>query len=242
MRLVIGIAVPLSICVIGGAAGCRKADLQGAKAEVQETSIKLDLPAVPDFAMPQPNPDGTNPVAVMRLKGNKFLDTEVRVKGYVVWIYDCATAIRTPQMTDKEVATILENEPERCSRPHFTLGDKPDTPPDRGIWVVDVPRAPRKDDKLLGPEIYAQMEAEWKALPPFKLGDEVTVTGTWALLSPKGFRHSDGLLVYKGMTNNTAPVAPGPGTPGAPAPAAPGGAAPAAPGGAPQKAPGAPQK
>jgi hypothetical protein len=244
MRLVIGIAVPLSICAIGGATGCRKADLQGAKAEVQETSIKLDLPAVPEFAMPQPNADGTNPVSVMRLKGNKFLDTETRVKGYVVWIYDCATAIRTPQMTDKEVATILENEPERCSRPHFTLGDKPDTPPDRGIWVVDVPRAPRKDDKLLGPEIYAQMEAEWKALPPFKLGDEVTVTGTWALLSPKGFRHSDGLLVYKQMGNNTAPVAPGPGAPGAPT--APGGAAPPAPGGAapaaPQKAPGAPQK
>ena len=236
MRLVIGIAVPLSICAIA-APGCRKADLQGAKAEVQETSIKLDLPAVPEFSMPQANADGTNAVAVMRLKGNKFLDTEVRVKGYVVWIYDCATAIRTPQMTDKEVATILENEPERCSRPHFTLGDKPDTPPDRGIWVVDVPRAPRKDDKLLGPEIYAQMEAEWKALPPFKLGDEVTVTGTWALVSPKGFRHSDGLLVYKQMVNNTAPVAPGPGAPGAPAPAAPGGA-PAAP----QKAPGAPQK
>ena len=243
MRLVIGIAVPLSICAISMVPGCRKADLQGAKAEVQETSIKLDLPAVPEFSMPQPNADGTQPVAVMRLKGNKFLDTETRVKGYVVWIYDCATAIRTPQMTDKEVATILENEPERCSRPHFTLGDKPDTPPDRGVWVVDVPRAPRKDDKLLGPEIYAQMEAEWKALPPFKLGDEVTVTGTWALLSPKGFRHSDGLMVYKQMNNNTAPVAPGPGAPGAPAPGAPG--APAAPGGAPgapQKAPGAPQK
>lgn len=246
MRLVIGIAVPLSICAIGGATGCRKADLQGAKAEVQETSIKLDLPAVPEFSMPQPNPDGTNPVSVMRLKGNKFLDTEVRVKGYVVWIYDCATAIRTPQMDDKEVAKILENEPERCSRPHFTLGDKPDTPPDRGIWVVDVPRAPRKDDKLLGPEIYAQMEAEWKALPPFKLGDEVTVTGTWALVSPKGFRHSDGLLVYKQMVNDTAPVAPGPGAPGTPAPGgaapAPGGAAPGAPPAAPQKAPGAPQK
>jgi hypothetical protein len=245
MRLVIGIAVPFSICAIGGVmagSGCRKADLQGAKAEVQETSIKLDLPAVPEFAMPQANADGTNSVAGMRLKGNKFLDTETRVKGYVVWIYDCATAIRTPQMTDKEVAKILENEPERCSRPHFTLGDKPDTPPDRGIWVVDVPRAPRKDDKLLGPEIYAQMEAEWKALPPFKLGDEVTVTGTWALLSPKGFRHSDGLLVYRQMNNNTAPVAPGPGAPGAPT--APGGAPPA-PGGAPaapQKAPGAPQK
>ena len=246
MRLVTGVAVSCLGLVLS-LAGCKKDQLQGAKAEVQETSIKLDLPPVPDFALPQPNADGTHPVSEMRLKGNKFLDTEVKVKGYVVWIYDCATAIRTPEMTDKDVAKILENEPERCSRPHFTLGDKPDTPPDRGIWVVDVPRAPRKDDKLLGPEIYAQMEAEWKALPPFKLGDEVTVTGTWALVSPKGFRHSDGLLVYKQMVNGTAPVAPGPGAPGAPGGAAPapGGAAPApggAPPAAPQKAPGAPQK
>src|SRR5690349_10201763 len=138
MRRVTGIAVSLpslGLILVGAGAGCKKDQLEGAKAEVQETSIKLDLPAVPDFAMPQPNPDGTHPVSEMRLKGNKFLDTEVKVKGYVVWIYDCATAIRTPEMTDKQLATLLENEPERCSRPHFTVADKPDTPPDRGIWV-----------------------------------------------------------------------------------------------------------
>ena len=197
MRLLTGVAVSISLL----ASACAKEQLQGAKAEVQETSIKLDLPAVPDFAMPQANPDGTHPVQEMRLKGNKFLDTEVQVKGHVVWIYDCATAIRTPEMTDKEVSKILEDEPERCSRPHFTIADRADTPPDRGIWVVDVPRPLRKDDKLLGKEIVAQMEAEWKSLPPFKVGDEVVVTGTWALVSPKGFRHSDGLIVYKSMQN-----------------------------------------
>src|SRR5690606_21353991 len=205
-----GVAVALSLASV---AGCNKDQLQGAKAEVQETSIKLDLPAVPDFVMPQPNPDGTHPVQEMRLKGNKFLATEVQVKGYVVWIYDCATAIRTPEMTDKEVAKILEDEPERCVRPHFTIADKADTPPDRGVWVVDVPRPLRKDDKLLGKEIVAQMEAEWKALPPFKVGDEVVVTGTWALTSPKGFKHSDGMVVFKSMQNlssaSGAPDAPG---------------------------------
>ena len=218
MRRVTGIAVSLpslGLILFGAGAGCKKDQLEGAKAEVQETSIKLDLPAVPDFAMPQPNPDGTHPVSEMRLKGNKFLDTEVKVKGYVVWIYDCATAIRTPEMTDKQLATLLENEPERCSRPHFTIADKPDTPPDRGVWVVDVPRPLRKDDKLLGKEIVAQMEAEWKALPPFKIGDEVVVTGKWTLVSMKGFRHSDGLVEYKAMQNNSAP-APAPTAPGAP--------------------------
>jgi hypothetical protein len=194
MRRVTGIAFSLALV---SAAACEKDQLQGAKAEVQKTSIKLDLPAVPDFVMPQPNPDGTHSVAEMRLRGNKFLDTEVKVKGYVVWIYDCATSIRTPEMSDKDVAQLLENQPEKCIPPHFYLGDRPDTPPDRGIWVVDVPRPPRKDDKNLPKEIQAEMEGRWKALPAFKLGDEVVATGKWAQESERGFRNSDGLLVYK---------------------------------------------
>ena len=96
MHRVIGVAACLAIATV---AGCKKDQLEGAKAEVQKTSIKLDLPAVPDFVMPQPNADGTHSVAEMRLRGNKFLDTEVKVKGYVVWIYDCATANRTPGTT-----------------------------------------------------------------------------------------------------------------------------------------------
>jgi hypothetical protein len=194
MYRVIGIALSLVVVV---ASGCQKDQLQGAKAEVQETSIKLDLPKPPDFAMPQPNPDGTHSVAEMRLQGNKFLDTEVKVKGHVVWIYDCATAIRTPDMDDKAVARILENEPEKCQPPHFYIADRPDTTPDRALWVVDVPRPLRKDDKNLPPEEQSAMEARWKALPPFKVGDQIVVTGTWALESQRRFRNSDGLLVLK---------------------------------------------
>ena len=115
----IGIAMGLALALFSG---CTKDKLEGAKAEVEETSIKLDLPPVPEFAMPAANPDGTHSVAEMRLKGNKFLDTEVTVKGHVVWIYDCATALRTPEMTDKELARILEDEPERCSRARLTAG------------------------------------------------------------------------------------------------------------------------
>ena len=200
MHRVIGVAACLAIATV---AGCKKDQLEGAKAEVQKTSIKLDLPAVPDFVMPQPNADGTHSVAEMRLRGNKFLDTEVKVKGYVVWIYDCATANRTPEMSDKDVAKMLAEEPEKCIPPHFYLGDKADTPPDRGIWVVDVPRATRKDDKNLPDEERAVMEARWKALPSFKLGDEVVVTGKWSQESERRFRNSDGLLVYK---NDCAPA------------------------------------
>jgi len=231
MGRVTGIA-GIALCLaFVAAAGCNKDQLEGAKSEVQKTSIKLDLPAVPDFVMPQPNADGTHSVAEMRLRGNKFLDTELKVKGHVVWIYDCATAIRTPDMSDKDVAKILADQPEKCIPPHFYLGDRADTPPDRGIWVVDVPRPLRKDDKNLPKEMQAEMESRWKTMPAFKLGDEVLVTGKWAQESERRFRNSDGLLVYKNdcspapkvecqptMQNLSAPAAGNapPGTPGAP--------------------------
>lgn len=188
---------------------CRKDELQGAKAEVEETSIKLDLPPVPDFTAPAANPDGTHSVHEMRLKGAKFLDTDVRVKGHVIWIYDCATAIRTPEMSEKDVAKLMADEPERCSRPNFYLGDTPDTPADKGIWVVEVPRPPRADEKKALPdeEVKAMQDA-FNMVPKFQIGDQVVVTGKWALTSPKGFRNSDGLLVFAAMENLSTPAAP----------------------------------
>ena len=158
--------------------------------------------------MPGTNPDGTHPVAEMRLKGQKLVDTEVRVKGHVIWIYDCGTAIRTPEMDEKELARLLAEEPERCTRPHFVLADTADTPLDRGVEVVEYPRPLRKDEKKALPdEEVAAAEAKLAALPTFQVGDEVVVTGTWALQSPHGFRNEDGLLVFGSMENLSAPAA-----------------------------------
>jgi hypothetical protein len=233
MLRVTGIAFSLALVLAGG---CQKDQLQGAKAEVQKTSIKLDLPQVPEFAAPQANPDGTHSVAEMRLRGNKFLDTEVKVKGFVVWIYDCATAIRTADMTDKDVARKLEEEPEKCMPPHFYVGDRPDTPPGRAVWVVDVPRPPRKDDKNRPPEEKAAIEARWKALPAFKLADELVVTGNWKLESERRFRNSDGLLVIKNDCTPGTPTTCQPTLQNLSAAAAGNGGGPTA------KTPGAPQK
>jgi hypothetical protein len=175
-------AVPLFLTALG----CQGEQLAGVKAEVQETSVKLDLPPVPAFQMPAANPDGTHSVAEMRLR-------EVRVKGHIIWIYDCATAIRTPDMNDKELERLLREEPERCERPNLYLGDAPTTPTDKGIWVVEVPRAPRPDElKTLPKEVLK----EWPEVPKYATGDQVILTGTWAVRSPKGFANSDGLLVY----------------------------------------------
>jgi hypothetical protein len=195
-------ALAIGALLIGSTA-CAKDEFAGPKAEVPETNIKLDLPPVPQFNMPTPYPDGSHPVAEMRLKGNKFLDTEVRVQGYVIWMYDCGTAIRTPDMSDQDLAKLLADEPERCNRPNLYLGDKADDPTDRGIWVVDIPRPPREDEKKVLPK---EMLDAWPAVPEFKQGQHVTVTGKWAQKSPEGFANSTGLLVYASMVDLDAPV------------------------------------
>jgi hypothetical protein len=199
----------LSCLGLSGLSACGSEGLEGAKAEVAETSIKLDLPAVPAFDIPTANPDGSHPVTEMRLNGKAFLDSEVRISGTVLWIYDCGTSIQTPEMTEKELKTILETQPERCTRPHFIIGEPGETKIERGIEVVEYPRALREDEEgMFGEEMEAQMALDLAALPPFAVGDSVLVTGKWALSSPKGFHNSEGLLTYGSMVNNSAPAAP----------------------------------
>jgi len=186
--------------------GCDKMELSGAKAEVQEVSgSELALPAVPAFEEPKPNPDGTHTVREMRLKGGVYLRSEVKVRGHILWVYDCASAIRTPEMTEKQLKKILTEEPERCDRPNFVLGDASGDTVDKGIQVVDVPRALRKDEKkILPPEDIKAREEQFKTMPAFKQGDVVVVTGPWAQTSPGGFTNTRGLLVYGAMENTAA--------------------------------------
>lgn len=188
-------------------AGCKQDEFEGAAAEVKNTNIKLDLPAVPDFKMPSPNPDGTHSVKEMRLQGKKYMGKSVPVKGYVLWIYDCATAIRTADMSEKDAQKLIDEDPTRCTRPNFYIGDDPKAPTDKGVWVVENPRPPRPDEKKNLPkeELKAMIDA-YKAVPPFKVGDEVVVTGSWALSSPRGFRDSDGLLVFESMKDTSQPA------------------------------------
>lgn len=211
MGATLRLAVVISTaCVfVSALSACSTDELEGAKAEVVDTKIQLDLPAVPEFKMPQPNSDGSHPVPEMRLKGKSYLDTEVRVKGTVLWIYDCATALRTPEMTEADVQKKLETQPESCTRPHFVMGEAGDTKIERGIQVVEYPRPLRKDEKKALPDEEIKLREEaLAALPAFKVGDEVMATGTWALKSPMGFQDSEGLLVYKSMENLSAPAAP----------------------------------
>jgi hypothetical protein len=183
-------------------AACEKDQFKGAEAEVGREKIKPDLPAVPAFDIPPVNPDGSHSVKEMRVKGRKLLDQEVQVKGYVTWIYDCATAIRTPEMSDEDVKKIITEDPTRCSRPKFTIGDAADAGEDRSVKVVEVPRFPTEQErKVLKDEI--KDPTIWRPVPPLKVGDEVIVTGDWKQRAPHGDADMDSLLVYKKLTNVT---------------------------------------
>lgn len=181
-------------------AGCEDAEFQGAEAEVKRTDIKLDLPPVPDFDLPEANPDGTENVPLMRLQGRNMLDNEVELKGYVTWIYDCGEALRSkdPELSDKEVATIVDEQGSKCWLPHFYVGETPETPPEDSLWVVEVPRELKKWEKK---GMTREELAELPPVPEVEVGDEVLVKGTWAQKSPKGFARTEGLLVYKELEN-----------------------------------------
>lgn len=208
--------------LVGGVAACNNAGGSGtnAKPEVEETQIKLDLPAPPEFNEPKPYPDGSHSVSEMRLKSQKLLDQPVKVTGYVVFKYDFETcAIDVGEKLVKADPKLCEGKkdviectkrlgqkdvgenPDKCGRPYFYLADAPNASFEKSLWVVEVPR-PLLDYEKRDP---ALVEAFKKAPPPpqVTVGQKLTVSGTWAIKSPQGFGNSDGLLVYAGSAPAT---------------------------------------
>ena len=181
-----------------GLSSCGEDPLQPPLPEISESTVKLDLPATPAFDVPEPHPDGTHSVREMRLKSRNLLDTEVRVKGFVVWMYDCVRELQKMDETEAEVRKKVEEDPSLCQRPHFYMGDTPDTPGERSIWIMDVPRKLRRDElKHMG----RKERAALPDVPDIELGDEVIVTGTWTTQTASGSTNSEGLLVYKDIEN-----------------------------------------
>jgi hypothetical protein len=129
-------AVLIAGTLVFTAGGCNNNQLEGAKAEVQQGAIKVTVPAVPAFEVPKPNPDGSHTIKELRVQGQKYLKQEISVSGFVVWAYDCATAIRQPSEDDAAVKKRIEDDPTLCRRPAFYLGDAADTPVERAAWIV----------------------------------------------------------------------------------------------------------
>jgi hypothetical protein len=188
---------------------------KGPKPEVAETEIKLDLPQPPEFPEPKPFADGSHSVTEMRLKGAKFLEQQIKITGIVVYQYDlkaCARELgekrvkQDPKLCDGKKDVIdctnkvgekaVADSPDQCDRPYFYLADDANASFERSLWVVEVPRPLREDEKK-DPTL---VEAFKKGPPPptLTVGQKYTVDGTWSIKSPSGFGNSDGLLVYAG--------------------------------------------
>jgi hypothetical protein len=203
--------VLLGTLLLAGA--CDKGGLSGPQAEVKKSDLKVNLPAVPGFDLPPAPADGSHSVKELRVKGRKLLDSDVTVKGVVTWAYDCPTAIREPGMTDKDLQKLLDEHPEQCERAKFYIGDAADTPAEKSLWIVDVPRPynkleleriPKEELKNPPPDrCNPKNDPKKSVCGPYKVGDQVEITGTFKLSSPHSERNSDGLLVYKKMKNVT---------------------------------------
>ncbi len=191
---------------------CGKKGLEGPEAEVKKTDVKVDIPPVPDFTLPASTGDGSHSVKELRVKGKKLLDTEITVKGVITWAYDCPTAVRKADQSDKDVADMIEKDPTKCERAKFYIGDDANTPVEKSLWVVDVPRPfnkaeiknlPKEELKNPAADRCDNRDPKKALCPVYKVGDTVTITGSFKQSSPHSERNSDGLLVYKILKNET---------------------------------------
>jgi hypothetical protein len=206
----------IALALVASAFACSKDKLEGPAAEVKKADIKVDLPPVPQFDVTVAAKDAPHNVKELRVKGKKLFDQEVTVKGVITFVYDCATAIRQPNESDTDVQKRIDDDPTLCERPKFYIGDTPQTPVEKSLWVVDLPRPwnklemqrLKKKDRDSDPEAAVRCEPNEKdpkkqVCPPYAVNDVVTITGKLGLSSPHSERNTDGLIIYKSMKNET---------------------------------------
>jgi hypothetical protein len=180
----------------------------------QVAPIKVNLPSSPNFDIataPVTYPSGEMSVYGLRKGMTKYLDKDVRVKAYLLEVYECPAEIRKcndeaaakakrekknkkPPKADAPPATAA---PEKsacrpCDQPHFFIADTPTTKLERALLVADYP------------------VKDWKTGKPkplvAKAGDQFIVTGTFAINSITGFAASNGLIIHKKLEDMTGKV------------------------------------
>ncbi len=185
-------------------------DLDPPAAEVLAAQPKVDLPAVPDFAVPAPAPDGARTVRGLRFERNAFVGHDVVVTGVVTWIYDCLADVKKPGESIPAAKQRISDDPTLCERAKFHLSDAATDRDEHSLWVVSVPRpySALEIERIPKHDRIQQDRCEPNdrhgTCPPYKVGDVVTVTGTFAEVSEHSERNSDGLLLYKAMKDTTA--------------------------------------
>lgn len=167
-------------------------DLPGPQLEVVQHAPRIGTPAIPSFALPATEPGFRSP-RELRVRGRPLLGTEVKVRGFVTWAYDCMEVLATanPRASRAQIETAIRDDPKLCERPTFSLGDAPDTSRDASITVVgaDPPRAAAGHDTMApaGPP------------PALAAGDYVVVTGRWSVPAAPSGPSSDGVLVWSAV-------------------------------------------
>jgi hypothetical protein len=177
--------------------------------------IKVNLPSSPNFdaaTAPVQHPTGEYSVYGLRKNMTKILDKDVKVKGYLLYLYECPPEVRKcneeqdlkkKKEARKARANARPDAPpataaatpggcKACEQPHFFLSDTPNGKMERAIVVADYPIK------------------DWKTSKPkplvVKQGDQYVVTGTFAINSITGFAASNGLIVHKRTEDATGKV------------------------------------
>jgi hypothetical protein len=166
--------------------------------------VKVNLPPPPNFdaaTAPVQYPTGEYSVYGLRKNMTKILDKDVRVKGYLLYLYECPPEIRkcndeqdAKKKKEKRKAAAKGAPPATeappaaggcrpCEQPHFFISDTPTGKMERALLVADYP------------------VKDWKTSKPkpiqVKQGEQYVVTGTFAINSITGFAASNGLIVHK---------------------------------------------
>lgn len=100
--------------------------------------IKIELPPPPSFAepnIPLSYPDGAVSIYGLRKQLNKYLGQQVKVKAYLLEMYQCPTCPKG--QTCKP-----------CDQPHFFLIDEPNGKKDKSLMVADYRFPKAKDPKV----------------------------------------------------------------------------------------------
>jgi hypothetical protein len=172
--------------------------------------IKVNLPSPPNFDVttaPVQYPSGELSVYGLRKGMSKYLDKDVRVKAYLLEIYECPAEIRK---CNDEAAAKAKRERRAgktpppapaaadkgacrpCDQPHFFMADTKDAKLERALLVADYPTK------------------DWKTNKPKPLvatkGEQYIVTGTFAINSITGFAASNGLIIHKKLEDLSGKV------------------------------------
>ena len=172
-------------------------DLPAPQLEVAHFAAGFDLPATPDFQLAPIEP-GFHAPRELQVRGAPLLGTEIKVKGYVTWIYDCSAALASanPLVSRSRLRQVIDSDPALCEYPKLYLGDTKATAPAASIWVVDMPRAPTQTERMMMTK--DQLKA-LPAVPKLAVGDYVVITGTWSARSNHAEHNTGGLLIYRGV-------------------------------------------